>query len=276
MLDSIASALALRTRAALLLALGAVAGRAAAGPILLMHPTLVVLDSGTRSAEVNVMNHGDVAGVFVIGWVDYSMTDDGGLLVEGTPGPWSAQPYLRYSPRRVTLAPGQSQVVRIALRPSQGAPEGEYRSHLRVLSLPVPDAPNENPTIQPASSVHVVARPAMSIPVIWRNGAAKPGASITSAVFDPHANRVVASVLRQGALSVRGYLHVLAPGGSPLAAAVPLVIYGNLPGRTMDIPLAAASKDHALEQGTEVVYSTSLDPRLESAVIASTRVTHAP
>ena len=41
-----------------------------------------------------------------------------------------------YAPRRVTLAPHEPQAIRIAARPPQGLPDGEYRVHLLFRAIP--------------------------------------------------------------------------------------------------------------------------------------------
>ena len=41
-----------------------------------------------------------------------------------------------YAPRRVTLAPHEPQAIRIAARPPQGLPDGEYRVHMLFRAIP--------------------------------------------------------------------------------------------------------------------------------------------
>ena len=253
---------------AAVLALGLLPGLASAGrPVLLMHPTIVVFDARTRTADVHLVNRGDAPGVFALEWVDYSMTPEGGLLA-GPAGPWAVSPVVRFSPRRVTLAPGETQVVRMALRRPADAAEGEYRSHLKVLTLPDPSSQAGVPSGS-GSSVQIVARPGMSIPVIWRNGSARPAARIDDvrlsaggAGTDPE---LIVSVVRDGPMSVRGYVHVRADGVA-IAVPAPLVIYGNLPGRTISIPLQARP------DGAEISYTTSSDPLEAGDVLATFRL----
>ena len=203
--------------ASLLLASAARAGK----PVLLIHPTMVLLEGRQRSAGVSLVNRGDATGTFLVHWVDYRMTAEGGLLNdEADDTPWSIQPHVRYSPRRVTLEPGATQLIKIALRHRPNVPEGEYFSHLRVSVQPTPSPEDDASDASPARSISVRANTAMAIPVVWRNSKAEPKAEIASAVVDPEANELVVDVRRLGDLSVRGFLHLLTPPGSTVDAAL--------------------------------------------------------
>ena len=76
-----------------------------AGAILFIYPTIVLFEGNQRSAEITLTNRGDEAGTFEMGWSDMTMTPEGGLAKFEGQAPWSVRSYVRYSPRRVTLAP---------------------------------------------------------------------------------------------------------------------------------------------------------------------------
>ena len=144
-----------------------------------------------------------------------------------TQAPWSLEPLIRFSPRRVTLDPGETQVVRIALRRNLNRPEGEYFSHIRVLTLTeIPDGSDTvDPTVQ---SVKISARTAIAVPVIWRNSPNDQAAKINLATLDDGAQNLLVEVQRQGHLSVRGFLHLRCNDGGKsrsMMDPVPLVIY---------------------------------------------------
>ena len=105
----------------------------------------------------------------------------------------SARKIVRFSPRQVRLQPGASQVVRVIVRRS-GLTEGEYRSHMRLESLPVlsdtdlRDNEGNNPVLIESSST---ANVGVTIPVIVRHS--ETDASVTlensSVVFNPSGTR---------------------------------------------------------------------------------------
>ena len=237
-----------------------------AAPVLLIFPTLVLIEGSQRSASINILNDGDTAGTFVISWSDLRMTPNGGLQApeEGL-APMSLQPYVRFSPRRMTLQPGETQIARIAVLRDSEIPKGEYYSHLRVLTLAPDETADERNAEeeQATSSVTVIARTAMAIPIIWRNSEAASEAIIESVEFDQETNALAVNVRRFGELSVRGYLHIVHTGAdgtqTTLADPMPLVIYPNLDHRTISVPLNEAVDNTELGAATEIIYSPELD-----------------
>ena len=249
---------------------------AQAAAVLFIYPTLVIFEGGQSSGTITVTNRGDQTGTFEMSWNDMTMMPGGGLVKAEDPAPWSLQPYVRYSPRRVTLEPMQSQVVRIAVRRGQDVPEGEYYSHFRVLTLNSedPSAVDEDADVpDTGSAVMIEARSAVAVPIIWRNSNDVSSASIEAVKVDRAANKLTVDVRRQGQLSVRGYLHVLetAADGTRnfLAEPVPLVIYASLDARTMDIELNDGVVAANLSRNTEVYYSPDLEITDSSVMIDS-------
>lgn len=250
---------------------------AQAGAVLFIHPTLVIFEGKERSATLTLTNRGDATGTFEMSWTNMTMTPNGGLMrYEGGNPPWSVESFVRYSPRRVTLEPLQSQVIRIAVRRGIDVPEGEYYSHFRVLTLNSQDPlaeEEEGAPERPASSVLIEARSAVAIPIIWRNSSDEASASIESVRVDNEANQLSVDVRRNGKLSVRGYLHVFetkADGARvALAEPVPLVIYPNLEARTMAIKLNDGVLAANQPRGIEVFYSPDLEMSDRSVVIDS-------
>ena len=189
------------------------------------------------------------------------------------PPPWSLRPYVRYSPRRTTLQPGEFQLIKIALRPRRDAPEGEYFSHFRVLTIHDETPASEEDPQAPATqaSVSVKARMALAIPVIWRNSDDEPAASIDSVEVDEVGNQLLVTVRRSGAVSLRGYVHVVAVSGNgeprALASPVPVVIYPNLDIRSISVPLSEGVVASALGAGAMVLVTSEIgNPDVRTAL----------
>jgi fimbrial chaperone protein len=204
------------------------------------------------------------------------MTPEGGLIKTEDP-PWSVQSYVRYSPRRVTLEPAESQVIKIALRRQQDVAEGEYYSHFKILTLNsedlIVDTKEPVEASKENSAVRIRARSAVAIPIIWRNSRTMPAATIESVGVDKENNQVNVEVRRDGKLSVRGYLHVVgtAPDGtrSALAEPMPLVIYPMLDRRVAAITLSEGITTDVLADNAEILYTTDLDVNSDETVLAS-------
>ncbi len=242
------------------------------GAVLFIYPTMIMFEGKERSATVTLTNRGDAAGTFETSWSELTMTDEGGLLKVDGDAPWSIQPYVRYSPRRVTLEPSDSQVIKIALRRDREAPEGEYYSHFKVLTLNTEDLDETSEAPTSKAAVTIRARSAVAIPIIWRNSQSSPDATIESVDIDQEKNQLSVGVRRNGKLSVRGYLHVLgtAPDGtrSELAEPVPLIIYPSVDRRVTAITLNEGVTA-ALAEDTQVIYATELNLVTQDTILSS-------
>ena len=186
---------------------------AQAGAVLFIHPTLVLFEGNERSAEITLTNRGDETGTFEMSWTDMAMTAEGGLMKYDGQAPWSIQSYVRYSPRRVTLAPSESQIIRIAVRRGLDIAEGEYYSHFRVLTLNSEDSSADLSDAEEeaaASAIVIAARSAVAVPIIWRNSRATPSASIEAVRIDQDSNKLTVDVrfVSVNASGAKGYLFV--------------------------------------------------------------------
>lgn len=214
---------------------------------LLVAPTRIVLD-GRKGAEVILNNIGDEPATYRVSVEFRRMTEDGQL--EDVPQPSAAdkaaQDMIVYAPRRVTLAPHEPQSIRIAARPPQGLPDGEYRVHLLFRAIP-PATPVAPASSEPVKGVHFQLTPVygVTIPVIVRLG----NLSATAGISDVHlaekdGNRVVSLELsRAGQRSTFGELRVLKAGvKEPLAIQRAVAVYTEIGKRRVDIPLNPAFK----------------------------------
>ncbi|MDQ3269909.1 MAG: hypothetical protein M3Q11_06955 [Pseudomonadota bacterium] len=99
---------------------------------LMVHPTRVVLENDQRSAQLEIINNSDKPAVYRISLVNRRMDEVGGFspIESALPGEQFVDEMVRYSPRRVSLAPGASQIIRVMARKPADLAAGEYRSHL--------------------------------------------------------------------------------------------------------------------------------------------------
>ncbi len=188
---------------------------------LTITPQKIILSDGSRSQKLHVVNQGQRTGVYEVSWLDYTMNQSGGIdpWEMSLQSPWSIQSYVRYSPRRFTLKPGENRLLRVALkRSSKKVPEGEYFSHLRVLTINdnlektllegKNSKINSKQEKKASSAISISSKLAMAIPVIWRNSNAVSGAAIEIQKIDYTNNKIHLNVTRSGPLSTRGFFHV--------------------------------------------------------------------
>ena len=219
---------------------------------LMVTPTRVVFEGNERTKQVNLINNGSETGRFKVSFVRKNMTPEGSMKVieENEPGLYSDE-MVRFSPRLVTLAPGQSQTVRLMLRKKSGTADGEYRSHMMFQSLPDPTATDvKNLTSENSDSFSIQLIPVVgiTIPVIVRQG--KLGADVSLSGFEiKQANTVKPqSVLslqinREGNKSIYGDFRVYftPKGGTPVVIGQVngVAVYTSLNSRSIEIQLQA-------------------------------------
>ncbi len=99
---------------------------------LLIFPKRVVFDGKKKVEKLILSNTGKDSAVYNISFIQRKMTEFGRLeaISEPDSGQYFATPYLRVYPRRVTLAPNETQTVKVQVINANNIEDGEYRSHL--------------------------------------------------------------------------------------------------------------------------------------------------
>lgn len=234
---------------------------------ILVAPTRLVLESGERVGQVSVMNRGNKPVTLRVAFVNNHMNPDGSFenALSPRPGERFADEFLRYSPRRVQLDPGESQLVRVLARVPGGEP-AEYRSHLRFQVEPPARARSDDANSNQVR-IHLSPVYGVSIPVFVRAGELEATAGIANVGLERDAGSIVArfDLARRGNRSVYGDIKVtLTPhAGEPrdLALVKGVAVYLPLAARQMRLPL-----DGKLEPGRlRIEY---LDNRDSSRVLA--------
>ena len=235
-------------------------------------PTRVVLDAGGRGASVTLYNSGGAPVTYRIDEVELGLDAQGNYraLAEGEEAPWAATPYLRYSPRQVTLEPGQRQSVRIIARAPRDLPPGELRSHLSISSIPLvtpvedkPAAPAE-PGEERTVAVTVGLDYRITIPVLLRTGQPSGGTVIESAVPDPAAESpaLMVTLARVGLRSDYGVLRAFDAAGAEIGLLRGVAVLP--PGRTRTVRLPLQGDQPAMR----LTYAEEDAGALKGAVLA--------
>lgn len=212
---------------------------------LLVAPTRLVL-SGASGGEVIVSNAGTATTTYRISLVIKRMDASGQIHAvpdgQALPAETAAVEMINHAPRRITLAPQQSQTIRIGVRPPPDLAPGEYRAHL--LFRAVPDAPEVAAEAPPPGgdtgmAIRLTPIYGVAIPVIVRIGAVDGAAQLVSARLQPGADpAITVDLARSGGRSVYGTLDVLAPGHKePVATIKGVSAYPEIAGRQVRIPV---------------------------------------
>jgi fimbrial chaperone protein len=152
---------------------------------LLVAPTRLVLEGRTRNAEMVLSNTGTEAATYRIALTFYRMGENGEMVHVETPSAEdrAAHGLLRYSPRQVTLEPGASQILRVALRKPPDLAPGEYRSHFVFTPVIPAGKPSEASGDDMGATVHMIV--SVSIAVIVREGETAATATLDPPILEP-------------------------------------------------------------------------------------------
>ena len=219
---------------------------------LMLYPTRVEIDKNQRAAQVELVNRGQTPESYRISLVNRRMSETGEIVTADTaePNEYFASDMLRYSPRQVTLKPGESQTVRIILRKPADLSNGEYRSHLQFDRLPgIEGSSNIEQAMNPESgqiAIRLTALVGASIPVIVRHGDTSANVTLDTLAMELGIKADSPPLLafhlnRSGNRSVYGNLLATytLPGGKPVEVSQVNGVAVYVPNtlRTAKLPL---------------------------------------
>jgi hypothetical protein len=186
------------------------------GQDLLIFPKRIVFEGTDRKTEIiNLSNTGQDSVVYEVSFVQLRMNADGSFenIQEPDSGQLFADKHVRFFPKKVTLAPRESQVVKVQLNPKSNLQPGEYRSHLYFRSISSHKSNRETNLKLDSSSISIRLKPVygITIPVIIRVGKPTADISITDVSFKTiHEQPIVAmSFNRVGMRSTYGDINVI-------------------------------------------------------------------
>ena len=221
---------------------------------ILITPTRVIFEDRDRFASVMLVNNGGKTRTYNLEWSFFKMMEDDGTYetTEAPPSDFDPSQHIVFSPRRITLAPGASQKIRLALRRPESIPPGDYHVHLKFYLDP--DAPeeiieshkNDLDDGDSRAGAAIVINVSYSVPVFIIAG--KPDVQATIGALSMKRNEqngklhAVFPVERSGgAYSIMGHVYVYHQDGSGNETLVGEVsnghIFPEVTRRIFDVPL---------------------------------------
>jgi P pilus assembly chaperone PapD len=280
--------------AALATFLPAAQALAQTGPDLNVSPKRIVFSPDLRTAVVNVFNRGDAPATYTVGLTDRVMTPDGQIRsvddidFKETEGAAiaklaSAKEMITFTPRRVTLRPGQSQVIRLRVDRPPALSGPEYHTHLTITALP-PESAGETAEEAAAGENALVTKIAtqfsIAIAVIVRNGAANVAGGLENVKYAvrpavsgaPAVAAISMDLLRKGPNSLYGDIEIrdskAARNAPPIGLMRGLGVYAEVDRRTIEVPL---TKMPAKGDRLDIVFKD--DDSKPGAVLAAAAIT---
>lgn len=211
----------------------------AAGAEVMIDPRRVEFSPRDRSAELRLFNTGTERQTFRLGWVQLRMLPSGDLVEAKASDPvHGSSDMIRFSPRQVTLEPGERQTVRLSLRKPAGLADGEYLSHLSLAT--------DQGVSQPVSrrgeggaTVELYINYGHSIPVVVRHGAASASVSIADAktLSQDGQSHLSINFTRHGNSGVHGSV-IVRQGRDVLGQLNGIALYREVDRRQILVPLS--------------------------------------
>lgn len=185
----------------------------AQGDLLVFPKRLEFQDSRDRIKILNLTNIGKDSATYQISYINYLMTEDGKFIKVKEPSSDQrfASPFLRFYPRSISLASGESQIVKVQLIKTSHLQYGEYRSHLYFRAVPKIGEADE--IIENQSSglkVDLIPIYGMSIANIIRVGESNVEVTISELSFEKMENTPLLNITfnRKGDFSSYGDIQV--------------------------------------------------------------------
>ena len=235
-----------------------------------------VIFEGTKRAEVlTLINNTADEMAFRIGWRNMRMGDKGLQEIPEGEDLGNVKPLDKmvvFAPRRVVIAPGGSQQIRLMLRKPKDLAEGEYRSHLWVRPEAEAAKFDPNPVEGGKSAVQIKMLAGVSVPVFIRHGQMTATAKLENAALKSAGGKQEISfdLLRQGNRSIYGDLDFICTSGAEekvLRQVRGIAIYTDVEKRSLKYDFPAGSACSAMR----VVYTADKDdPLFKGNVIAQT------
>lgn len=232
---------------------------------LLITPTRIVFKKEKLKEIINLVNTGETSETYTVSFVERRMNEDGTFTVITDPDPGQnfAEPHLRIYPRRITLAPGEGQVVMLQRRRNSTKETGEYRSHLYFRSTRDYSALGEK-TTDSITGVSVQLTPiyGMTIPVIFRAGDVSATTTISDLKLEnvEDSNQLKFTLNREGNSSVYGDFtveHFSVTGKSTTIGKIAgVAVYTTIKKRFMSINLLKSPLLNLKEGSIKINFKT--------------------
>ena len=221
---------------------------------LMVTPQRVTFDGKSRVQTVTVINRSQARQSFRLFFSEKRMTEAGLLAdIEDPAEGFYASPLIRFSPRRVTLAPGQSQKVKLLVHKTAHLEPGEYRSHLVFQVIPEAAGLTLEAAHGESGGIGVKLTPLFgtSIPIIVRHGDLSAQVEIVQTELDRVADQPQVNLSlvfkRTGNRSVYGDVlieHVSQDGQvTEMSQVKGMAIYTDIQQRTLDMALMSPAAD---------------------------------
>ena len=246
---------------------------------ILITPSRIVFNPKKNKEILNLLNTGKKSETYLVSFVQKRMNENGSFTEVKTPDPGEnfASPHLRIYPRRITLKPGEGQVVMLQRRRNNNLQTGEYRSHLYFRSTTDYSALGETKIDSVAGvSVQLIPVFGMTIPIIFRSGKVNTTVTLTDLKLKntKDSKNINFTLNRSGNSSIYGDMTVqyMPLKGNPItiAAINGVAIYTTINRRFMSINVIKKPSINYEEGKIKIIYKSRQDNSKQEVFATST------
>ncbi|MCI5060571.1 MAG: hypothetical protein MRY79_05820 [Alphaproteobacteria bacterium] len=160
-------------------------------------PPRLVISPDTKIEHMFIKNNSNKKETYRLSWKHIGMNKEGKIInldkfgFDKAPGYKGVDNIIRFSPRRVTLEPGQTQRVTFMLRRPPNLEAGEYRSHFFVQREPQtpPAATSETQSNTGNSTVQFDVLVSRAVPIYVLHGETNAEFTLLDAQLEKNPNR---------------------------------------------------------------------------------------
>lgn len=251
--------------------------------ILFVAPHRVIINSDQKIEVINVANKSNEIRRYDLMVIDQVM-DENGTTQRQDNFEFSARRMLRFVPKRVTLKPGERQVVRVMARRPKGLADGDYHAHLLFREIPLnaldkrqlqkDDAAKAN---KAKTTFEIKTLYGIAVPVVIQSGTITSGVEFADASFIPTTDTASAHISAvfnrlgnsEGAAMFDAVF--LRPGAEPvnIVKSQWIRLYREVNSITKNMSLTKEARALDLSQGKVILTLTtkSTDPKVEDTVV---------
>lgn len=242
---------------------------------LLLTPYYAIIEGRNRSAQVVVVNTGQETSTYMLSWRQLEQAEGLGGYVDApdTEEKLNLQDFAVFTPRQVTLRPGEKQTIRVGVRRPADLPDGEYKSHLKFSTLPQ-TTPDARKLKENEVSFKAEIRYSHSIPIIYRVGDYDIQVDIGEPEFEVIEGsgkmRILVPISRSGTHGVLGMIKIFyKEDGSAdereIASLVGADLFAEVTGYKAKVP----TNEYGLKPGTlRVQFLSAEKPQGQEVLMA--------
>jgi P pilus assembly chaperone PapD len=237
----------------------------AQGDLMIFPKRITFHGTQNRVQNINLSNIGKDTASYKLSYKQIKMDADGKFISIEEPelNQHFASPYLRFYPRIVTLAPNESQTVKIQLIKTNELQQGEYRSHLYFRALPKNKVLRNEVPSNKLEGLSIRIKPVfgISIPTIITRGETTVVVSLSNLAVKKLENDTIFSLdfNRSGNASCYGEIKVnhISPEGTTTSVATVKGFAVYSPGdlRRTKIKLSNIKNTDYTKGQLQVIYS---------------------